>query len=338
MNWQPLALALITLAVCLRARPIARRLGLMDLPDGRRKIHDRPTPLLGGIAVMPPVLVMLVWLAATEEVGPLLIGLAGVALGFSLIGLADDRRHIKPAVRLGLALVAVLGAVAAVPMLAVDFLKFTWIPLPFFLDWFALPFTLLCVIGLVNAYNMADGKNGLAIGLGLIWSTLIALHLPDPLLPLAETLIAALAVAFVFNLRGQLFLGDAGTYGLGCLFALLAIYLHGVGFDRLPSDRVMLWFLVPVLDCLRLMGWRVLNGRSPFDSDRGHLHHILFDRMRWRYGLAIYLALVAAPAFLAELHPTRARWWVAIAVLSYLACLGLRLLPPAAARARAGDA
>lgn len=75
---------------------------------------------------------------------------------------------------------------------------------------------------------------------------------------------AALAVTLVFNLRGRLFLGDSGSYALSFVVAMLAIYTYDVGFTRLPADLVALWFLIPVVDCLRLMAKRMrVNTTSP---------------------------------------------------------------------------
>ena len=72
----------------------------------------------------------------------------------------------------------------------------------------------------------------------------------------------------------RLFLGDSGAYALSIAIALLVIYVYGVKFSVLPADVVALWFVVPTVDCPRLMITRVLAGRSPFSSDRNHLHHI----------------------------------------------------------------
>lgn len=101
------------------------------------------------------------------------------------------------------------------------------------------------------------------------------------------------------------------------MIGVLAVYIYSVGFTTLPADVVALWFLVPVVDCLRLMVTRVLAGRSPFNSDRNHLHHILNDMMPWRWALIFYLLLVALPAALAYQFPDKTLLWALFTVACY---------------------
>jgi len=170
---------------------------------------------------------------------------------------------------------------------------------------------------------MADGKNGLAPGICLIWTMFISLYAPAHLQPLIATLLVCLAVVFAFNLAGRLFLGDSGVYALSVLVGVLAIHTFGLQFAILPADVVALWFLIPVLDCLRLIVARMSAGASPFRGDRNHLHHYITNLMPWRYGLLLYLGLVAAPGALAYFKPEYTIVWGVFAASSYLAILGL---------------
>lgn len=296
----------VTLAVCFGARRLGLWLGVMDQPDGARKLHARTTPQVGGLAVGVPIVLFALIQSVSTDFAPLYatIALAGAAL--LALGTVDDRRHIRPAVRLGISFLVCVGALYSVPGLQIAFLKFTGFGAALYLDslWVWV-FSLICLVGLQNAVNMADGKNGLVLGMALVWSALLWLHAPEHLRPLLELLFLALAITFAFNLAGRLFLGDGGTYTLGGLIGLLAIYCYVVGVPRLTADTVMLWFLVPVLDCLRLIVSRLRQGRSPFSSDLNHLHHILAELMPWRWGLPVYLGLVGVPALLALAAPER---------------------------------
>ena len=100
---------------------------------------------------------------------------------------------------------------------------------------------------------MADGKNGIVIGLSLLWVVALVAFGPMHLRPFLVVFAAGLAIALPFNLRGHLFLGDSGTYAISIVVGALTLYVYSVNFTALPADFVMLWFLVPVLDCLRLM-------------------------------------------------------------------------------------
>lgn len=326
--------AVLSWLVCWRATPLGEWLGVMDRPDGQRKLHQKATPLIGGTAIALPITLVALALAATSPVGPFYLVLALLTAGLWLLGLIDDRRTLKPMLRLGLSLVAGGAAMLAIPDLAVGHFRFSFMDQALFLDGWAIPFTLVCLVGLQNAVNMADGKNGLVTGMALIWTGLLALHAPPHLVALLWALAAMLAVVLVYNLAGRLFLGDGGTYALAILIGLLTVYVYNVGFDALPADVVALWFLVPVADCLRLIVWRAMQGRSPFSGDRNHLHHHLERLMPWHWGLAVYLGLIALPGYAATLSPALTPLWVVASLVVYVVLIGIGRRERAAVSAR----
>lgn len=318
-------LPILTLGLCVWATPIGRVAGVLDAPDGVRKTHKRPTPLVGGIAVLIPVAIMAGALTLTTDYSPLYLVLGLAVVAFLVLGFVDDRRHIRPVLRLGISVALVLAALIAVPGFTVTFFKFSFLTSPLFLGSIVgALFTILCVVGLQNAVNMADGKNGLVIGVSLIWVALLALYAPGHMQPLLAVFGAGLAITLAFNLRGKLFLGDSGTYGISAAIALIAIYTHDVAFAAFPADAVALMFLIPVVDVLRLMGLRVLQRRSPFRSDRNHLHHVLLGFLPPWQALAAYLTLVGAPSVLAYLSPGETILWAAAALVVYAVILGAR--------------
>lgn len=304
MVWAVLCAGLGALGLCLLAAPLGRILRIIDVPDGERKRHLQPTPMVGGIAVAVPVLAVLAVLAV-ETPFMLLHAMVGIALVvFFGLGLIDDRSHLRPLFRLSFSVVLVLAVLFAVPSQQVTFFHFSFFDVAVFLGggWSIL-FTVLCLVGLQNAVNLADGRNGLALGLLLIWTLLLLSTAPPHVQPMLGALAAALAVTAIFNLRGTLFLGDSGTYGLSITVGLLTIHVYGLEFPGLHADAVALWFLVPILDAVRLILFRMMDGRSPFTPDADHLHHILGRWMPWHLGLPLYLVMVAAPALLALASP-----------------------------------
>ncbi|MDA1099344.1 MAG: MraY family glycosyltransferase [Proteobacteria bacterium] len=299
------------------ARPLGEWLGVLDAPDGKRKLHPTITPLAGGLAIGLPALLALLYGALTTVFLPLYLTVAAAGLACLLLGLLDDRAHIRPIYRLLLSLLMALAVLEVVPDLMVTFLRFSFLGQVIFLEQFALVFTAICIVGLQNAVNMADGKNGLVIGLCLFWCLELLLFAPDHMRLVLLSLAASLVVTLAFNLRGRLFLGDSGSYFLSFTFALLAVYVYDIAFTALPADLMVLWFLIPVLDCLRVMAVRVARGRSPFASDRNHLHHMLYRRMPWRWGLLVYLGLAGVPGLLASFAPGTALAWGIAAVCCY---------------------
>jgi UDP-GlcNAc:undecaprenyl-phosphate GlcNAc-1-phosphate transferase len=300
--------------VCACGPTIGHRLRVMDSPDGRRKLHAVPTPLVAGIAVMVPPIVMGIVQAQVSVWRPLYLAIALVSAFFVILGYLDDRRHIRALLRLAISAVAVGAVVWMVPGLAVDVLIFSFDELvpPIVLGpSVGLLFSVLCLVGLQNAANMADGKNGLVIGISLIWTLLMFAYAPDHIHPLLIVLTITLAIALGFNLTGKVFLGDAGTYGLSVMVGLITLYSYNVGFVTFPADAVALMFLIPVVDTLRLIVARGIKGRSPFAPDREHLHHVLLSILPWHWALTVYLALVGVPSLIARYN---VEWTGGIAV------------------------
>ena len=299
--------ALVALLLCLNAQRICRALGLLDIPVGRKK-HSAPTPLMGGvtllIAFMPVALAYVVFTASERWLGSLLIWLSCVS-AMALVGLGDDRHSLSPRSRLIISF-AVFGTAAAIdPTFNVRVLDFNFPPLTLGLGtwWLAIIFTVICCVGLLNAVNMADGKNGLVLGLSLGWLTILALRAVGPLLPIIGLLAGVLFVLFVFNMRGKLFLGDGGAYAIATAIGLLSIMVYNTPGTQtlraISADELILLFAVPVGDSFRLSYKRLRQGRSPMSADRDHLHHHLQDRFGWPMGLLMYWGLSFAPAAVA---------------------------------------
>jgi UDP-GlcNAc:undecaprenyl-phosphate GlcNAc-1-phosphate transferase len=301
----------LTYALSIRAEKLGRSLGLMDVPNARKR-HAKPTPLLGGLALVLVFLPMALAVAGHINGGdfsrPGLVWVLSVA-GMALVGMMDDRQAISPRMRL-LASAAIFALAAYFsPTFSVGVLDFEFPDLVIGLgnSGLAIAFTVLCCVGLVNAVNMADGKNALVIGLCLGWLFLLTPRAPIAIIPYIGLLVASLAVLLAFNKDGRLFLGDGGTYGLATALALLTIAIYNSpgehGTRAISADEIMMLFAVPVLDAFRLSWKRVRRGQSPMAPDRDHLHHHLQDHFGWPLGLFIYwlVALVPAALYLAFL-------------------------------------
>jgi UDP-GlcNAc:undecaprenyl-phosphate/decaprenyl-phosphate GlcNAc-1-phosphate transferase len=295
---------LVTLVLCRFAIPISTRLGVLDIPAGRKK-HKRATPLMGGIvllaAFLPAALAIAVTSAPPNHLFKLIIWLLAIA-AITLIGLLDDRHSLSPRLRLILSF-SVFGFAAFIePIYNVRILDFVNPAFAVGLGsrWLAIAFTILCCVGLVNAVNMADGKNGLVIGLCFGWLGLLAWRAPPVFIPMIAVLMAVLLVLLVYNMRGQLFLGDGGAYGLAGAIAIIAIAIYNSPGDHatraISADELVLLFAVPVVDSFRLTYKRIRRGQSPMAADLDHLHHHLLDRFGWPAGLCIYWVVALMPS------------------------------------------
>lgn len=305
--------ALMTFALCLCARPIGYALSLVDKPAAKaHALHDAETPLVGGLAILLPWIFASFVYARVFPVSPasanaalLSEPLIGLVSFFLILGAVDDRYHLSARSRLWISAAAYLTIVLKVPVLQLGSISLPDLGVGFSLGYLGIPFTVLCLVALTNAVNMADGRNALVIGMCCIWTIALLFRLPDHVQPMALGLLAALLITGLFNWRGWLFLGDAGTYSLACLIGLWAVGVHNGDLQSgaLTSSQLATLFAVPAFDMLRLIVLRLHLGVSIMSPDRDHLHHRLDRFCGWNVGLAVYLLAVALPIMLAMSGP-----------------------------------
>ena len=176
---------------------------------------------------------------------------------------------------------------------------------------FAIPFTIFCVVGLMNAFNMIDGLNGICASLALIpimYVTFLGKFSYGLLIP-----IGAILGFLAYNLgylgkKRRVFLGDSGSNMLGFAVAFICIeYSQNINHSSYINPVTALWLVaIPVVDCIVVMTSRVLKGIMPFRPGRDHLHHRLLDiGIKPRKILLIFIlssVLLALIGFLIELN------------------------------------
>ncbi len=253
---------------------VAAPLRLLDVPDAR-KIHTELVPRCGGLAIASGILLPVVmWLPKDEAMSAVLSG----ALVIFLFGLWDDIKDLDYRVKLTgqiLALsVAIHGGVVLshYPFAGLD-------PVPV---WLAYPATAIIVLGVTNAINLTDGLDGLAAGCTLLTLAMIAViaYQADsmPVLLLALTVMGGILGFLRYNTHPAIvFLGDAGSQFLGFVTAALTIFLVERVNTALSPALPLLLLGLPILDTAWVITLRVASGRSPFSTDRRHLHHQLLD-------------------------------------------------------------
>jgi UDP-GlcNAc:undecaprenyl-phosphate GlcNAc-1-phosphate transferase len=258
---------------------MAKRVGLVDYP-GRRKRHRGEIPLIGGPAIFGGLCFGVLLTADTlHPYRPLFAALAVLLIA----GMLDDLRDLSPRQKFLAQLVAGLCMVywAGSTVLSLgDLLGIGNIST----DAFAIPFTLIALLGLINAINMADGADGLAAGLSLIAFLFLAISavlIGHPVS--ARILFAIIAVVLAFwamNMRfpwqahAKVFLGDSGSMMLGMLLTWFSVEVAR-GRSGIPPI-VAVWFLaVPLLDMGVVILRRLVRGHSPFQAGRDHFHHML---------------------------------------------------------------
>lgn len=308
-------------AICLFARPIGEWLGVIDHPDNERKTHPEPTPQVGGIAVMVSISIWavfgLLWGSVADSGFYFSLLLCGG--GVAVTGFMDDQHTISAGGRLLLLGMFSLIALRLDPVLAGDrihFLAWGWLATPPFL----LPgLTVVALAGFSSAVNMTDGLDGLVLGLICIWSVCLVILGTSEISSAAAVAAAASVITLLYNLRGRLFLGDCGAFAIAFTVGLLAVRCHNLG--RLPLETALVWFYIPVLDCLRLIPLRLRRHRSPFKPDREHFHYRLSARVGESWAIAIYAGTVGLSSLMTTLVPQLAFFALTLASTVYFGFL-----------------
>lgn len=285
----PLAAFLIGLCAIRTIRRIALAVGFVDYPDRRRKLHEAPIPLGGGLAV---------WLATwsgwgisllgcssntreAEDAGWFYVALAIASFVILGLGVIDDRYGLRGRHKLA------GQVVAAVILMGLGLRIDAWscFGAEVKLGIFAYPVTVLWILLVVNAFNLIDGMDGFCGSLSLVASLAIAFlacwsgRVGDAIVGLA--LAGALAAFLRDNLPpARVYLGDAGSMTLGMLISALSIRACSDGPNTAVSFPPLVALLtLPLLDVMTALVRRWLTGRSLFTPDRGHIHHCLRSRL-----------------------------------------------------------
>ncbi|MBF0142673.1 MAG: undecaprenyl/decaprenyl-phosphate alpha-N-acetylglucosaminyl 1-phosphate transferase [Magnetococcales bacterium] len=276
--------------------PLASRIGLVDRPGGRKQ-HRSVTPLVGGAAMFVGAVPGLL---SISEPMPHLTRFLLVVTIIMIVGVWDDLVGLRVRYRFltefAVALAITLYGGVAVRTLG-DLLGFGVVNLH---EWASL-FTMLCVVGVVNAFNMTDGLDGLAAGLSLV-SFVLLTGLAWGAGRMGEAfglgvLVAVLLPFFGVNSRlfgrsqAATFMGDAGSKFLGFTLAWFTIALSQ-GENPAFAPVTALWLIaLPLIDMFSSIVRRLAWKRPPFGPDLDHLHHLL-----WRRGWgvnAIVLGMMA---------------------------------------------
>jgi UDP-GlcNAc:undecaprenyl-phosphate GlcNAc-1-phosphate transferase len=268
---------LLAMSITLVLIPLLIRLAvplkILDMPEAR-KVHALPVPRVGGIAMVAGVLTALLLVSEpTRAMQALWVGIATLLV----FGVWDDRRTLAAGPKfagqaLAVVIVMAWGGVSLNYMTLVERMPV--------LPCVGLPITFLFLIGGTNAFNLADGLDGLAGGMAtvcLCGTALLAYTVGNVSIGGAAVVMIGALVGFLrFNTHpARVFMGDGGSQMLGFTAAVLALLLTQDPNFPLSTALPLLLLGIPIIDTLMVMTERLLAGRSPFLADRRHIHHRL---------------------------------------------------------------
>ena len=270
----------VSFLMCPLVKSFAYKIGAIDVPKDNRRMHKKPVPRLGGLAIFLGFIVsMLLFVKVDHQ-------LQGILLGASIIvvlGVVDDmsplRAYFKFCVQIFAALVAVFHGVVIQTLSNPN----VFAESPYWdLGWLSIPITVLWIVGITNAVNLIDGLDGLACGV----STISAISMLVIALLVSESDVALVMAALVGACLGfmpynknpaKMFMGDTGSTFLGYILATISI--QGLfKYYAIVSFAVPFLILgLPMFDTLFAIIRRLAHGQNPMAPDRGHIHHRLID-------------------------------------------------------------
>jgi len=259
------------------AKEVAYKIGAIDIPKDERRVHSKPIPRLGGLAIYMAFIISFVLFSKmpTEQ-------LVGIVVGTSIIfftGVVDDVHPLSAKVKM------LLQIIAACVIMAVD-IRILGFGNPFvdggyiYLGWLSYPVTLFWIVGITNTVNLIDGLDGLAAGVSAISaSVLVYVALINGWTDTAvlTAIVAGACIGFLpYNFNpAQIFMGDGGSLLLG--FILSAISVTGTlkSATAITIAVPVLALGVPIFDTTFAIVRRLVMKRPIMEADKGHLHHRL---------------------------------------------------------------
>ena len=260
----------------------ANKIGAIDVPKDNRRVHKRPIPRIGGLAIYYGFIIAVLCFAVIDQ------QLMGILIGSVIIvtiGVIDDIKGLP-------ALMKLIFQIAAACVVVFSGTQIEFLGIPGFGgeggliplgEWMSVGATIIWIVAVTNAVNLIDGLDGLAVGVSSIASmSLLVLTLfvvGEPQIAIITAAVAGAGFGFLpYNFNpAKIFMGDTGATFLG--FILASVSVMG-----LFKSAAFVTFAVPILilglplfDTGFAILRRILKGKSPMTPDRGHLHHRLLD-------------------------------------------------------------
>lgn len=281
---QVLAALVVSFLIALILTPVVRNLavkvGAVDVPKDNRRMHKRPIPLMGGLAIFLGFLLgALLFVPLNGQYRALLLGSVIIVV----LGIFDDiydlRALFKLVVQIIAAMIAVVGGNVITDLSNPNIFSSN----PYWhLGWLSVPVTVIWIVGMTNAVNLIDGLDGLSCGVSSISSLtllVIALLVREPPVALLVAALAGACLGFLpYNMNpAKIFMGDTGSTFLGYVLAVISIQGLFKMYTLISFVVPFLLFGLPIFDTCFAFIRRIAHGQSPMHADRGHVHHRLID-------------------------------------------------------------
>ncbi len=278
------------------SRNLAQRFNIVDQPDPRRKIHQHPIPLLGGIGIWLAfsltILISIVFIFSLNKCGflpkilqihisgikstlPKIILILSTGLLLVVIGLVDDLKKLKAPLKLLFQFIVAM------------FVFLSGIRISLFIDniFISALLTIIWIVGITNAFNLLDNMDGLSCGTAIISASIFFIIAAST----GQFFVASILVCFIGTLLGFLkynfppasvFMGDAGSLFIGYTLSILTIvntFYRESNPTPAPVIMPLLIMAVPIFDTCSVIYIRLKNKTSIFTADKNHFSHRLLN-------------------------------------------------------------
>ncbi len=309
---------IVALIISYVSTPLAIRLAFkvnaLDIPKDSRRMHKKPTPRIGGVAIIYGFLISVFCFSSFVVNGELNLSLIGILIGslaIAVLGFLDDLKPRRAILKFGIqicaAIVPVLCGVRVIAVTNPFTDMMTRIP-----EWISYGGSVLWIVGVTNAVNLIDGLDGLAAGVSSIASVallsiLLMQHNANATMMVLTAALAGACFGFLpFNFNpAKTFMGDVGATFLG--FTLGCISIQGPFKTYVSFIIPFLIIGLPIFDTAFAILRRLVKGQGIMTPDRGHMHHRLIDNgfshrtsVIILYALSIVLALSAIVLFISD--------------------------------------
>ena len=260
-------------------------------------MHKKKTPLIGGLLIFLCFVYLIIIDQLFSTNSNLNFKIIFILLSIFVIGLLDDIHNLGPTNKtISLSFLILLFLYFNNQFLLKELYFDDFKKIYLLSDFFSYFVTTFCLLLLINAFNMTDGVNGLAHSISILW--LIILIILFNLNITFYFIVLIIFLSFILNYQGKYFLGNSGALFISSFIGLLVIYLYNSNLNAnnlLNVEKIILIFLIPGLDMLRLFILRISNNKSPFSGDLNHFHHYLVKNLYLHKAIILYLFLILWP-------------------------------------------
>jgi UDP-GlcNAc:undecaprenyl-phosphate GlcNAc-1-phosphate transferase len=216
---------------------------------------------------------------------------------FFALGFIDDKYQISPNKKLLLMIILIALLIYFDETVLIKKINFSFVNYKLSFGIFSYPFTILCFLLFINAFNMIDGINGQSISYAVFIFFLFILN--DILINFSILISISLLFYLILNFSNKTYLGDNGSLLIGFLIAYIFVKTNNIlDGQKFFSDEIFLIMLIPGFEIVRVAFTRLIMKRHPFSADTLHLHHMLIKRINFVKSYFVMQTLFILPYIL----------------------------------------